>query len=326
MRWGRLASGFLLAAATNALASPASAVSIDWVTVGDPGNACDDQPQGCFGAVAYAYQIAKVEVTNDQYAEFLNAVGDADPNGLYNTNMGTSVYGGIMRSGGSGSFSYGVIAGRGNLPVTYASSFDALRFANWLQNGQPDTGAQTIETTEGGAYTFAGATTAGPRNPLATIFLASEHEWYKAAYYDALSTSYFDYPAASNTLPACAAPSAAPNSANCNFAAPGFTLTDVGSYPGAASPYGTFDQGGNVSEWNEALLGGFPTTLPTTRVLRGGSFVEGASSTGASSRDAINPSTDQFDIGFRLVNVPEPGTGLLVLAGMLSLAGWRRRR
>ncbi len=309
------------------LAASSAAISIDWVTVGDPGNACDDQPQGCFGDVAYVYQIAKYEVTNAQYAEFLNAVADTDANALYNTNMGTSVYGGITRSGDAGSFSYDVIAERGNLPVTYVSSYDALRFANWLQNGQPDTGAQTIGTTEGGSYTFLNATTASARNPLATIFLTSEREWYKAAYYDALSLSYFDYPAGANALPGCAAPSATPNTANCNFAAPGFALTDVGSYLGSASPYGTLDQGGNVSEWNEALVGGFPTTLPTTRVLRGGSFVKGASYTGASSRDGIDPSADQLDIGFRLVNVvPEPGTGLLVMAGMLGLAGWRRRR
>ena len=41
-----------LVAVSPLLASAASAVTIDWVTVGDPGNACDPQPQGCFGAVA----------------------------------------------------------------------------------------------------------------------------------------------------------------------------------------------------------------------------------------------------------------------------------
>jgi hypothetical protein len=61
-----------------AISGPAQAVTIDWVTVGDPGNACDIQSQGCFGAVAYTYQIGKYEVTNAQYAEFLNAVADTD--------------------------------------------------------------------------------------------------------------------------------------------------------------------------------------------------------------------------------------------------------
>ena len=39
------------------------------------------------------------------------------------------------------------------------------------------------------------------RNAGATIFLPSEDEWYKAAYYDAVSTSYFDYPAGSDARP-----------------------------------------------------------------------------------------------------------------------------
>ena len=29
-------------------------------------------------------------------------------------------------------------------------------------------------------------------------------------------------------------------------------LTDVGAYTGTTSPYGEFDMGGNVYQWNEA--------------------------------------------------------------------------
>ena len=47
----------------------AKGVEFDWVTVGDPGNACDTQTDGCFGSVAGAYRISKYEVTNAQYAE-----------------------------------------------------------------------------------------------------------------------------------------------------------------------------------------------------------------------------------------------------------------
>jgi len=49
-------------------AVPASAVSVDWVTVPGPGtpNACDTHPHGCFGSVADTYLIGKYEVTNAQ--------------------------------------------------------------------------------------------------------------------------------------------------------------------------------------------------------------------------------------------------------------------
>jgi len=108
----------------------------------------------------------------------------------------------LRRGGGSpGSYTYSPIAGREALPVVFVSFYDALRFANWLHNGQP-TGAQDNSTTEDGAYTITAqgiSNNSITRNPGATIFLPSEDEWYKAAYYGALSASYFDYPAGSDT-------------------------------------------------------------------------------------------------------------------------------
>ncbi len=298
------------------LAVSASAVTIDWVSVGDAGNSCDNQSQGCFGGVAYDYQVAKFEVTNTQYAEFLNAVADTDTFGLYNANMANVNFGGIVQSGVSGFFQYTAVTGRENRAVNYISFYDALRFANWLQNGQPNTGSQTGATTEDGSYTFSGATTVGGRNAGATIFLPTEDEWYKAAYYDALSTSYLDFPAGSDVQSICAEPTATPNRANC-FGSVG-RATDAGAYSGSASPYGTFDQGGNVFEWTEAILG-------ADRVKRGGEFLSSASELGAAVRSSDDPAADLEPNGFRLVNVPEPATGLLVIAGMLSLASWQRR-
>jgi formylglycine-generating enzyme required for sulfatase activity len=309
------------------LASPASAVTVDWVAVGNPGNACNPQtstPPGCFGAVAQTYQISKFDVTNAQYAEFLNAkAGALDPLALYNTNMAPAagLNGGITHSGSV----YTAVSGRENLPVNWVSFYDTLRFANWMNNGQ---GAGDTET---GAYTLLGGTAAptnGPivtRNPGATIVLTSQDEWYKAAYHDALgllATDYFAYPAGSNTQTGCTATGATANTANCNWpltvGTPG-DLTKVGSYTGSASPYGTFDQGGNVFQWTEALNG-------TNRVLRGGSFISPAAQLAAASQSAGNPADAFKDVGFRVAMIPEPGTGLLVMAGVLGLAGWRRRR
>jgi formylglycine-generating enzyme len=315
------------------IASWASAVTMDWTPIGNPGNACDPQGglfPGCYGAVAYSYNIGTYDVTNAQYAEFLNAKAASDPLGLYYTSMGDPSstdghgWGGITRSGSSGSYTYSAIAGRADMPVNYVSFFDALRFANWMNNGQGS------GDTERGAYTLLGPYSTSPyggatpsngntvtRNPGATIVLTSEDEWYKAAYYDASSSSYFAYPAGSNTLPTCSTPTATANRANCNNAVG--DLTSKGSYTGSASPYGTFDQGGNVWQWNEAIIG-------SLRGIRGGNFYNSAFSLAASSRNGNAPTGEFSGLGFRLAMVPEPNTGLLVLAGLLGLAGWRRVR
>ena len=93
----------LLVLAALLFALPAHAeVTFDWVTVGEPGNACDTQSQGCFGAVSYEYRIGKYEVTNLQYTQFLNAVAATDTYGLYRIDMA----GEIWRSGSLGSYVY----------------------------------------------------------------------------------------------------------------------------------------------------------------------------------------------------------------------------
>jgi formylglycine-generating enzyme required for sulfatase activity len=77
---------FVLAALIFAL--PAHAVTMEWVEVGDPGNDPDTAVMTCcgsstgttgYGSVPYTYWIGKYEVTNAQYAEFLNAVAATSP-------------------------------------------------------------------------------------------------------------------------------------------------------------------------------------------------------------------------------------------------------
>ena len=282
--------------AAHAQAPAPPVVTFDWVTVGDPGNACDPTGPGrCFGAVGYTYRIAKHEVTNAQYAAFLNAKAASDPLGLYNTDMAT--WSGMTRSGSPGSYTYSVVTGRENVPVVNVSYFDALRFANWLHNGQ---GGGSTET---GAYTLLGGTPT-PSNPLvarnagATVFLPTDEEWYKAAYYDTQLSVFFDYPTGTDTLIVCSAPTVLPNTANCGSA--GVGLTAVGSYPNSPSPNGTFDQGGNASEWTDAEAG-----ILENRTIRGGSIGTPADRLRGAILEYDDPWFESGGLGFRVATLAE---------------------
>ena len=254
---------------------PQSTVEIEWVAVGDPGNAPDTEVMAAdrttgYGSVAYEYEIAKFLVTNEQYAAFLNAVAsESDPYLLYHPCLpSASCYGGgsgILRTGESGNYTYAPEAGRERRPANYMNLFDTLRFANWMHNGQGGPG-----TTEDGAYTLRGGTPVPTnsltirRNPGARIAVASEHEWYKAAYYDGERDVYYDYPAGTDEPMTCALPGPTPNTANCGLVTaeqdpdnPNFwgaaDVTDVGAYTSSASPWGAFDMGGNLFQWTDTI-------------------------------------------------------------------------
>jgi Sulfatase-modifying factor enzyme 1 len=116
----------------------ASAVTIDTVPVGNAGNGNDMATGNLYGGVAYAYHIGKTDVTNAQYAEFLNAKAQSDPFALCSSNMGDAAnnnFGGITHSGSACSC-YATITGRGNTPMNYVRWCDSIRFTNWLNDGQ----------------------------------------------------------------------------------------------------------------------------------------------------------------------------------------------
>jgi formylglycine-generating enzyme required for sulfatase activity len=289
------------AAATALFTSASASVTMDWVTVGNAGNAAD--PLTGFGAVAYEYKIGKYEVTNAQYGAFLNAKAATDSFGLYNSNMSTY---GINRSGSSGSYTYSVTGALANRPVVYVSWFDAARFANWMINGQ---GSGSTET---GSYTLNGAISGIiTKDAGAQVYIPTEDEWYKAAYYNAASQTYSLYPNGQNTI----------TTADANYGNSVGSSTDVGTYSGDASSYGTFDQGGNVCEWNDTVV------LESWRGVRGDDWVIGGSDLDLSSSVLSygTPVIEYFGIGFRLASVPEPSSVLLsITAGGIILI--RRKR
>lgn len=281
--------------------------SRDMVLVGNAGNAPDATG---FGAVAYEYRIGRTEVSNFEYAQFLNAKAAADPLGLYHPNMASDGFrGGILREGTEGQYTYRVKPDMGDKPVNWVSWNDAIRFVNWLHNGQ---GAGD---TESGAYALLGGgivpTNVPTRHPDAQWFLPNENEWYKAAYHQPAADGgdaddYWLYPTAGNFAPAMATADSigdisnpGVNVANFNSAADwngqNGHVTTVGSAgPESESYYGTLDQGGNVLEWTEELVSG------SFRTRRGGAFNSGAVDLSALSSIAGIPSSENMFTGFRV--------------------------
>jgi len=334
-----------VAAVLGSLAVPAHAVTIDLVPVGNAGNANDPATGNVYGGVGYDYQIGKYDVTIGQYTAFLNAVdtNGTNPNNIYNSSMATNlnIAGISYTAGASAGAKYAVINNGGNSsnrPITYVSWFDAARFANWMTNGQGS------GSTEDGAYTLNGATTgnAVAVNLGAAFRLPTENEFYKAAFYDPTlnggAGGYYAYATQSDTDPGNQIGSDA-NQANyrpggvysvtrsSSYDSNQNYLTDVGAFSGSGSFYGTFDQSGNVYQWND--LDG---TAGSSRGLPGGNWGD-TSPFGLSSSEnnSSDPSNENSLIGFRLaapVAVPEPSTCAMALAG-LAYGGYlvnRRRR
>jgi len=301
------AVGISLPSANSAPVTPAL-LAMSMVTVGDPGNAADTNTGSLYGAVSYSYQIGAYDVTGAQYTAFLNAVGSTDTYALYNPSMATDTkVAQISRSGTAGTYTYAVVNSTGSRPITYVSWFDSARFSNWMSNGQPS-GAQTSTTTENGTYNVNGATSGNavaanatnPNTGLAPTFrIPLENEWYKAAYYSPNYGGtgvggYYAYATQSDTAPGTTIGSSA-NQANYNYAIG--TATDVGSFSGSGSFYGTFDQSGNVFQWND--LDG---TAGSSRGLRGGFWDIDSYGVSSSLRFDIDPSDEGNAFSFRLAS------------------------
>jgi sulfatase modifying factor 1 len=323
------------------------AVTFDWAYVGNAGNAADSRTG--LGAVSYNYAISKTEVTNSQYAEFLNAVdaAGANPLKLYVPAGMASEYGGIYLTGSTDGSRYVVQPSNASKPVIAVSAISAMRFANWLHNGQ---GAGDTET---GAYTLLGGIplptnyTTVVRNPDAKFTLPSADEWMKAAHHDAsagLAGVYFEYATAHNSIPYSDNPSNlnAPdptnvaNYLNNDLVANGYNegyavtgspillgdanpLTEVGAYSLTTSPYGLYDTVGNVREWTESFGN------PNQRRRAGDSWGSNPSNLDRSPPLAVFATVADYVGGLRIVaTIPEPTS--LALAAMLAGCGMMGRR
>ena len=330
-----------LAVAVAAVAASASAQGtqnlLDMVTIGNPGNSANTNG---LGAVANTFYMSRSETTNAQYVEFLNKVdaSGTNPFGVYNSQMGSSVAGGITFNAGAASGAkYSVKSGApagaptgtsyGNMPVNFLTWFSAARFVNWLEAGQP-TNSTAMNT---GVYTVNSATSGAivARNAGTTYFLPSNNQWYKAGFYN--GTSYTGFPTNSSSQPGATIASGSlsvPNTGNWGQVAT-FPV-NVDAYSNTSSAYGLYGMWGNVLEFSDTA-----GTTSGNVLTFGGNYntlVSNVNQWSSVGTGIQVPSTFTSGAGFRVASsiapVPEPETITLAAFGIVGLCGanWLKRR
>ena len=282
-----------------------------WQFVGNPGN-----PGAAFGLgkVNANFLIGKYEVTNNQYAGFLNAkAAIGDPLELYNPEMSTHPTGGIVRVGVGTTvdpYVYLVLPFMGSKPANFVSFYDAMRFSNWMHNGMGS------GDTESGSYLLLGGTpiptngTTVVRGLGARVVVPTEHEWYKAGHYNPATLFYSSYATGTSTVPTPAA--ATPTGGVFNPGAnvvnylngadwggqDGNVTTVGGAGSESESFYSCADMNGNVSEWNETK---FLWSGLQYRVNRGGDYSLDESIMEPGHFGIVLPHHEASTIGFRVV-------------------------
>ena len=341
-----------LAVIVAGLGSYAAAASLETVPVGNTGNTADTRYYASgYGAVDYKYSMGKYEVTSGQYRDFLNAVDPTGVNadGLYKTDMDNQSYGcQITWNSGSSTYDFsgapsGAAADWQDRPVNFITWYDAAMYTNWATSGNIHQGAYetTVASNWGSStasdYTGITAHDSPAMDALVSTYgtvyvIPTENEWYKAAFYSSSGDIYYDYPTGSNDLPGRDMTEATNPGNNANSYGTPFLLdspyyaTVGGEFELSGSPYGTFDQCGNVWEWNELLYDSAPSSY---RGRRGGSLFDFSSGTGilhASSGSSGDPTMESVINGFRVAAIPEPTTVTLLALGGLAILRKRRKK
>jgi sulfatase modifying factor 1 len=294
----------------------ANTFTIDFVTIGNPGNPMDTGTTGLYsspyGSVGYTFQMGKFEISGDMIDK-ANTVGGL----LLTKDVGTA-----------------------NQPATGVNWNEAARFVNWLNvsSGYSPAYQFALQPTSPGytgnenlvLWTVGDGSAFNASNPYrnanAHYFLPSEDEWYKAAYYSGSGTTYYDYATGSDTIPTGVASGTLAGTAVYHGASG--TQADPAdiTQAGGLSHYGTMGQNGNAAEWTESAFAA-PNDDPNEgRAIRGGNWTQSEGLLRSSNRtNSFSPSGSSSGTGFRVASVPEPSTVMLIL----SAAGFsllKRRR
>ena len=307
-----LALSYQSASATSLLetfGSGANAFTMDFVTIGNPGNAADitGSPNSA-GSVAYTYNLGKYEVSRDQ-------IDKANSSG----SLGITIFDMTSYGGNNGLLK----------PATGISWYEAAKYVNWLNTSSGGTAAYKFV---GGTFQLWSSTDAGYnannmfRNTLAKYVIPSSNEWYKGAYGN-LDGTWNNYPTGSNSAPTAVADGTAANTAV-------YLQTKINgpadiTNAGGLSSYGTMAQAGNAWESVETAADGINNAAGELRMIRGGGWDSPDSQDlDASHVSTLDPAAGGYLRGFRVafVGVPEPSALSLLAIGLSGLAMIRRRK
>jgi formylglycine-generating enzyme required for sulfatase activity len=304
--------------------SGANQFGMEFVTIGNPGNAADTTgvPSSA-GAVGYTYDIGKFEVSRAMVTAY-----NANP-GVVEITLDPMT---------------GVTGGTGvNKPATGITWNEAARFVNWLniQKGFAPAYRYTSNTITDNLTPWAPTDlldydASNPyRSKRANFFLPSFNEFYKAAFYDPNKSGqgvggYWNYATGSDSIP-----SQTTGGTGANTAVYGQTYVqgpaDV-TNAGGSSKYGVMGLDGNVWDWEESSQDRTNSNGSSNRGLRGGNWRD-LTNMGSSVRDIDQVNDGNEDNGFRVASlnsdavVPEPSMMVIgTLFGLGGLAAKRRRK
>ena len=301
-------------AGTITFGSGSNRFNMEFVTIGDPGNAPDTdvnaRPLNA-GSVGYIYGIGKFEVSVDMINKY-----NADF-GLDNSLEITTDQLGEKK------------------PALSVSWNEAARFVNWLNTSTGNHAAYKF-TTSGvndniALWDASDTLDYDPLNPYrskrATYVLPSFNEWYKAAYYNPYNSTYYDFTNGSDTRPTAVTDGLSGAVYTESGEASPTGPADV-DQAGGLSPYDVMGLGGNAWEWEESSVDLSNNDGSLIRGVRGGNWGNGYIVLSSSVRlDEYAPTFQSDSFGFRVVRlhaVPEPS--MMVIGTLFGLGGLVAKR
>ena len=225
------------------------------------------------------FRMSKYEITNTQFAAFLNAKSIGS-NGIWAAGAYPTL---VLIYASSGSYDWGLhytgnqwvpVTGYENHPVINVSWYGATEFANYAGGSLP--------TEAEWEYACRGNTTTPFNTGNCLSNTQANYNWEYP--YNTCANTITSYPGTSQA---------------------------VGTYP--ANAFGLNDMHGNVWEWCSDWYGTYPNTAqnnPTgattgaARVIRGGSWNYLARNCRSAIRSINYPINDYFNLGFRVVFSP----------------------